>query len=156
MSEATGGQAAGLTALERKWAKSVGSVAAPLLAGFSFTAVVVVSEDPEKFRWADATILSLTLAVVTLIGAVQTSKYVHKEQRRAAFWYGLSRLLYHPGIISLLLGVGFVLAPLHVAGESDVARWVACGLAFTAAAGETIAFGVRGFIDALRKMATPR
>lgn len=147
-----GGPADGLTGMDLGWAESVGNVAAPLLAGFGFTAVVVVSEDPGKFRWADATILSLTLSVVTLIAAVQCSKYVRKEHSKAVRWYGGTRILYHSGIVALLLGLGFVLAPLHAGGAPDAPRWAACGIAFAAASGEAIAFGKGAFLDAMRKV----
>jgi hypothetical protein len=146
------GRTDGLTEMNLKWAESVGNVAAPLLAGFGFTAVVVVGEDPGKFRWADATILSLTLSVVTLIAAVQCSKYARNEHRHAERWYGGTRILYHTGIVALLLGLGFVLAPLHAVGVPDAPRWAACGIAFGAASGEAISFGKSGLMDALKKL----
>jgi hypothetical protein len=70
-----------LSKVSPEWAKSVGNVAAPLLAGFSLTSVIVVSEDAGKFRWGDAAIVSLAIAAVALIVAVQCSKYVHWEYR---------------------------------------------------------------------------
>jgi hypothetical protein len=50
---------------------SLGSVASPLLAGFSLTSVIVVSVDSDKFRWPGAVLLALTVAAVTFIGSVQ-------------------------------------------------------------------------------------
>jgi hypothetical protein len=97
-----------------------------------------LGEDPGKFRWADATILSLTLSVVTLIAAVQFSKYVGNDDKRAGRYYGATRILYHTGIVALLLGLGFVLAPLHASGVPDAPRWAACGIAFAAAIAEGI------------------
>jgi hypothetical protein len=146
------GQASGLEAKDVKWAKSVGNVAAPLLAGFSLTSVIVVSEDAGKFRWADAAIVSLAIAAVALIVAVQCSKYVHREYRNAVRWYGATRISYHSGIVSLLLGLGFVLAPVHAAGSPDAPRWVACFLAFAASAGEAIFSGTNFLRQDVRKI----
>jgi hypothetical protein len=53
------------------WVGSVSSPALPLLAGFSTTSVVVVSDDTANFRWPGATILVLVIAAVVLIAAVQ-------------------------------------------------------------------------------------
>ena len=146
------GHAQDLNAWELKWAKSVGNIAAPLLAGFSLTSVIVISEDPTKFRWSDAAILSLAIAAVTLIFALQTSKYVRKEYPRAVRYYGRTRIYYHTGIVAFLLGLGFVLAPLHVAGSPDAPRWLACALAFAASVYEAVAFGKRFLVDAIRKI----
>jgi hypothetical protein len=99
--------------------------------------VIVVSEDAVKFRWADAAIVSLAIVAIALIVAVQCSKYVHLEYRNAVRWHGWTRISYHSGIVALLLGLGFVLAPLDATGSPpDGPRWVACILAFTAAVGE--------------------
>ena len=138
------GQGSGLDASMVQWAESVGTVASPLLAGFSLTSVIVVAEDPQKFYWAGATIVSLTVAAITLIGAVQSSKYVHREDAHAEAWYHATRVLYHNGILALLLGLGFALVP----GSSDWARRVAAGLALAAALGETIFFSREATSDA--------
>ena len=50
---------------------SVGAVAAPLLAGFSLTSVILVSDDAGNFRWPGAVVLALAIAAVALIGTVQ-------------------------------------------------------------------------------------
>jgi hypothetical protein len=50
---------------------SVGSVASPLLAGFSLASVIVVSDDSGNFRWPGAVILALAIAAAALIAAVQ-------------------------------------------------------------------------------------
>jgi uncharacterized membrane protein HdeD (DUF308 family) len=127
-----------------KWAESVGTVASPLLAGFSLASVVVVAGDPQKFYWAGAAIVGLTVAAITLIAAVQTSKYVHRKQPDAEGWYHGTRALYHSGILALLLGLGFALVP----GSSDWSRRVACGLALAAALGEAIYFRREAISDA--------
>jgi uncharacterized membrane protein HdeD (DUF308 family) len=137
-------QGSGLNAPMVKWAESVGTVASPLLAGFSLASVVVVAGDPQKFYWAGAAIISLTVAAITLIAAVQTSKYVHREEPNAEGWYHGTRMLYHNGILALLLGLGFALVP----GSPDWPRRVACGLALAAAAGEAIFFSPEASSDA--------
>jgi len=134
----------GLDASMVKWAESVGTVASPLLAGFSLASVVVVAGDPQKFYWAGAAIVGLTVAAITLIAAVQTSKYVHRKQPDAEGWYHGTRALYHSGILALLLGLGFALVP----GSSDWSRRVACGLALAAALGEAIYFRREAISDA--------
>lgn len=149
-------RASGLEARDIKWAESVGNVAAPLLAGFSLTSVIVVSEDAGKFRWGDAAIVSLAIAAVALIVAVQCSKYVHWEYRNILRWHGWTRISYHSGIVALLLGLGFVLAPLHAAGSPDAPRWVACILAFTASAGEAIFSGKQFLRQDVRKVISRR
>jgi hypothetical protein len=145
LSESVAGQAKVIKTKDVKWAKSVGNVAAPLLAGFSLTSVIVVSEDADKFLWADAAIVSLAIAAIALIVAVQCSKYVHGTYRNAVRWCGATRILYHLGIVSLLLGLGFVLAPLHAKGTPDAPRWAAAILAFTAAACEAL-FSSKNFL----------
>jgi len=55
---------------------SVGTTAAPLLAGFSVTLaglILQVDKPYETFKWPDATLALLTLAAVLLIAAVQCS-----------------------------------------------------------------------------------
>jgi hypothetical protein len=55
------------------WVDSVSSATLPLLAGFSTTSVVVVTDDAQNFRWSGWTILTLAIAAVVLIAAVQFS-----------------------------------------------------------------------------------
>jgi hypothetical protein len=62
---------------------SLGSVAAPLLAGFSLASVIIVSDDSVNFRWPGATALALATAAVALIGSVQCTYYA-----RQYFWSG--------------------------------------------------------------------
>jgi hypothetical protein len=58
--------------------QSVGSVAAPLLAGFSFTLVGLVLASPERFRWPGTSLLLLTLAGLSLVTAVQCAAWARK------------------------------------------------------------------------------
>lgn len=50
---------------------SVGSVAAPLLAGFCLATVIIVSDDAANFRWPGAVLLALAIAAVAFVGSVQ-------------------------------------------------------------------------------------
>lgn len=50
---------------------SVGSIAAPLLAGFSLASVLLVADDAANFRWPGGAVLALSVAAVLLIGSVQ-------------------------------------------------------------------------------------
>jgi hypothetical protein len=47
------------------------NVAAPLLAGFSITAIAAVAASSDKFRWPGAALLTLTLAAVLLVASLQ-------------------------------------------------------------------------------------
>jgi hypothetical protein len=105
---------ASVTGSDRDWVKSVGDVAAPLFAGFSFTAVIVVSVSVDKFRWPGWAILVLTIAVIVLIMAVQCSKYARDKDRSR--WITATRLFYQAGSVALLLGLGLALAPPHGVG----------------------------------------
>jgi len=142
-------QGSGLDASMVTWADSVGTVASPLLAGFSLASVIAVVEEPTKFYWEGATIIGLTVAAITLIAAVQTSKYVHPEDLHAEGWYHGTRALYHTGILALLLSLGFALVP----GSPDWPRGVACGLALAAALGEAIFFSGEAISDARAALA---
>jgi hypothetical protein len=146
------GQVQSLTELESKWAESVGNVAAPLLAGFSLTSVIMISEDAGKFRWPDAAIVSLTAAAVTLVVTLEFSKYVFKEHPHAVRRYRQARASYHIGIVALLLGLGFVLAPPHAVGSPEAPRWVACSMAFAASAGFAISYS-KGILRRMPKLA---
>src|SRR5262245_6258466 len=73
---------------DEEWIKSVGEVAAPLLAGFSFTTVIAVSIDAGRFLLPGEAILAFTLAAVTLVGAVQCAKYARRDR-----WPGADRHL---------------------------------------------------------------
>jgi hypothetical protein len=53
------------------WLDSVSSATLPVLAAFSTTSVIVVTDDLSNFRWQGATVFAFTAAAVTLIAAVQ-------------------------------------------------------------------------------------
>ena len=70
---------------------SVGTVASPLLAGFSLASVIVVSDDAANFRWPGGAIFALTIAAVALIGAVQCA-----FNARQYLWSGADVLAWWP------------------------------------------------------------
>jgi hypothetical protein len=58
--------------------QSAGTVAAPLLAGFSFTLVGLVLTSPGTLRWPDASLVLLTAAGLFLITAVQGASWARR------------------------------------------------------------------------------
>jgi hypothetical protein len=60
--------------------ESVGSVASPLLAGFSFALVGLVIPAPEHFRWPNATLAVLFLAGALFIFSVQCSFWARQYE----------------------------------------------------------------------------
>jgi hypothetical protein len=129
--------------------KSVGEIAAPLLAGFSFTGVIAISSASDHFRWPGPTVLALTLASVLLIVAVQSAKYAYpKCQCQPAqgrhwspeTWRLLMRSSYHAGIVALLLGLAFALAPKQATAGQDGLWSAARYLAFAACGAEFLFF----------------
>jgi hypothetical protein len=122
-----------------KWIDSLGTATLPLLAGFSITSVVVVSDDAGNFRWPGLTILVLTFAALVLLGAVQSAYharlYISKndpDHHKARFWVWWTRTLYDGGLLALLAGLSLVVAPLHYVGREAGFRWAATGLALCA------------------------
>ena len=58
--------------------QSVGSVAAPLLAGFSFTLVGLVLASPDRIRWPGASLVLLTAAGLSHVTAVQCAAWARE------------------------------------------------------------------------------
>jgi len=58
--------------------QTAGTIAAPLLAGFSFTLVALVLTSPSRVRWPDATLVPLTMAGLLLITAVQCAFWARR------------------------------------------------------------------------------
>jgi hypothetical protein len=52
---------------------SLGTVACPLLAGFSFASVIVIADDSLSFRWPGVGILALSIAAISFFGALEAS-----------------------------------------------------------------------------------
>lgn len=121
-------------------AKSIGEVASPLLAGFSFTNVIVIitSSGISHFLLPGEAIIFWTIASISFIVAIQYAKYVAdgeaKLRRQLDFYY-------HVGVFTFLIGFGMALAPPNGA-EVYVFRWFASGLAFTAFVVESCKYGI--------------
>lgn len=69
---------------------SLSGTAAPLLAGFSVTMATLVLQAPEKFRFAGATLLLLTSAIILLLTCVQCgfwARHYFASPDEAAPWF---------------------------------------------------------------------
>lgn len=127
----------------KRWIDSVGTVALPLLAGFSITAVVVVSDDAANFLLPGVTILVLAFAALALIVAVQCAYHAHvylseqdPDHEKGLDWARWSRRFYDAGLLALLVGLALVVAPHRATGMQAGLRWTASGLACLACFGE--------------------
>ena len=134
----------GTAATNRKLrAKSIGEVASPLLAGFSFTNVILIamSSDTDNFLLPGIAMISWTVATVAFIATVQFAKYVKEagEGATVTAYEWLTDISYHLGIVAFLGGFGLALAPQHSTG-SYVLRWAAAIVAFTAGATELVLY----------------
>jgi hypothetical protein len=131
---------------------SAGSVAAPLLAGFSFALVGLIVPEGKGIRWPSFTLALLVAAGFLFVAAVQCGFWArlwavtpseinewtptdpeerrHAEQRLHAagfrLWSYRLTWAYRWGILALLAGVTLVLVP---PGSPSAARWVAIGVA---------------------------
>jgi hypothetical protein len=122
---------------------SMSNVAAPLLAGFSITAIAAVAADSDKFRWPGAALVALTLATILLVASLQfgfhARGYLYSGEDLHAWWTAeelerrsdelqqtqhdhfdlwkqwsaKARLAYNAGIIVLAVGIALLLAPPH-------------------------------------------
>jgi hypothetical protein len=128
----------GAAADEKARARSIGEVASPLLAGFSFTNVIVIamSSDTENFLLPGVAMISWTVASIAFIASVGFAKYVAEprlDSSKVEKYEWRTDFCYHFGIVTFLLGFGLALAPQHSSG-SYVFRWVASIVAFLACA----------------------
>jgi hypothetical protein len=116
------------TALVAAWVDALGNATLPVLAGFSTTTVIVVSDDVDHFRWPGATILVLAVATVLLIAAVQCAYHARMylaggpagsesftpwesgRRKLGLTWSNRTRRAYHWGIIALLAGMALAVA----------------------------------------------
>jgi hypothetical protein len=145
--------------------ESAGTIAAPLLAGFSVTLIAQLVSSGDKIRWADLAFFLLTGAVVMLLAAVQCSfwarQYVATPSDLEAWWPDLNhpvrwkqvrseqwahervyqlwalrfRLTYRGGILFLLAAVPVLLVP---EGSIGIFRGMAIALAVIGFFGEVI------------------
>jgi hypothetical protein len=129
----------------KRWINSVGTVTLPLLAGFSITSVVVVSDDVANFRWPGATILALAVAALTLVVAVQCAYHAHvylskedPDHNKGLTWAKRTRWLYDFGLFTVLGGLALIVVPPRAEGVEADLRWVAFGLACAACLGEFV------------------
>jgi hypothetical protein len=142
---------------------SMGSVSAPLLAGFSVTLAVFVIQSGHAFRWATASLLLFVSAALALIAALQFTfrarqfavsppeleawwadagsparrEMLRREQRyyrrQHGRWATRARRAYSIGILSFLLGVPALLVP---SGGIHPGRLAVISLALLGCAGE--------------------
>jgi hypothetical protein len=145
---------------------AVGNIAAPLLAGFSLTSVVAIAANMASFRWPGAAILSLTMASLLLVNAVQCNFYARRNLWSAddvrAWWPDLEqhkdweerlRQEQHSAFrrwrtwadwTTRLYNAGIVMLMIGLAcilpplrnGGIGVFRWIATAFAFATALGE--------------------
>ena len=142
----------------RRWVTAIGDTTIPVLAGFSVTSVIVVSDDAANFRWPGPAILALGFASAVLIASVQCAYHARLylpsqagtpqadagEAKLGKRWARSMRITYYCGIVALLAGLGLSLAPLHGTGMENGLRWCASAIAFGGCAVE-VAFIFRSF-----------
>jgi hypothetical protein len=132
-------------------AKSIGEVASPLLAGFSFTNVIVIamSSDTGHFLLPGEAIISWTIASIAFILAVQFAKHAADGEVRFKKW---TELPYHVGVVTFLLGFGLALLT-HPSDETYVFRLVASSVAFAACLVEAVVYVRRALRDRQKRPA---
>lgn len=130
-----------------------GSVATPLLAGFGLTMATLVLTSPGTFRWSNAVLLLLTVAVVSLIMSMQSAQssraYLVRPDEIAAWWphmttlqrkdriveaishdrkrhrwSSIQRWTYRAGVLALLGGFALALVPPEPGKGDDPISWV--------------------------------
>jgi len=152
--------------------EAMGTVAAPLLAGFAFTSIGLVLQVQESLRWPDQALVLLVVASLLFITSLQASfnarrHWVPPDQwaawlglaptaaRRSALqqhwvayvgqyrrWIEVARLAYNLAIVALLVALAVMLVPR---GSIDAWRAVGIGLAALGALGEVAwAFAATG------------
>lgn len=143
---------------------SMGSVAAPLLAGFAVTVATLILTNPDVPRWPNPTLALLLVAAFLLGASVQFTfrarlfavtpadievwwpepdewqvRRMRQEQRyhraRYRVWSHRGRVAYNAGIVSFLVGITCTLIP-H--GQVSDGRLAVIALAALAAAAEAV------------------
>jgi hypothetical protein len=128
--------------------ESAGSVAAPLLAGFSFALVGLIIPSPEHFRWPSGALILLLGGGIFFIAAVQCSFWArqfvvtpqefeewrpeypperkhalqHLHRRGFTLWAARFNFCYRAGILLLLAGVVVAVIP-----PGTIGCWVSFG-----------------------------
>jgi hypothetical protein len=118
-----------------------GSIATPLMAGFALTTALLVLTAADTFtRWPNATLLLLTISVVSLVMSVQAAQWarsfrvhpsdvqnwwpdmtdgqramcveeVHRHHEARVMWSAVQRWTYRTGLVALLAGLTVALVP---------------------------------------------
>lgn len=144
---------------------NMGTIAAPLLGGFSLAATVqTITITPSQSRWPDAATVLFLLAAVLFIATVQAMFWareyqvtpdeitawwpdandrldmlrVEQAQHAAGFkmWSGRARRAYNAALICLLAGLTTLAVPAETHGRALVLRWAAVAFGVIAIAGE--------------------
>jgi MFS family permease len=142
---------------------SMGSVAAPLLAGFALTVATLVITNDRFFRWPSLVLGLLIVAAATLVATVELTfrsrqyaitpadievwwpnptrrklDYLRREQRyhrdRYLKWTDRARIAYNIGVLTLALGFAVALVPPNHVNNGRRAVIVVAMLAFLAEA----------------------
>ncbi|GEM_PF-5660741 len=146
--------------------ESVGSVAAPMLAGFALTLLTLVVVSGKELRWPNLVLLGFALAAVLLINAVQFSFWARQyavkpseaiewhpdfetqegreavrrdlwsDYARFGVWAKRARFAYNLGTVVLLASVSGALVPDGPLGQVPVARWLAVAVPLLGVLGE--------------------
>jgi hypothetical protein len=120
--------------------QAVGGVAAPLLAGFSLSAITLLIGTQPGVRWPGLSLFLFAFATVAFVTAVQTAFHARMhaaspaqmlewwpgadaeriaalrveqalDSRRHTWWAGLCRYTYNAGIVAVLLALATVVVP---------------------------------------------
>lgn len=132
--------------------ESMGTAAAPLLAGFSITFTTLILTSPDRFRWVSATLFLSVIATIALIAALQFAfrtrewsvtpsdieqwwpdakdptrhaELVYEQHRHHAnyrTWSNRARYTYDAGILAFLSALTIALVP---PGDISSGRYVA-------------------------------
>ncbi len=146
---------------------SMGTVAAPLLGGFSLAAMVqTITLRPSDARWPDAAMVLFLLAAVLFIGTVQALFWARRYQvtpaeimgwwpdaddridqlrdeqaqhaRAFGRWSTLGRFTYDFALLCLLAALTILAVPPGSHGHAPVLRWVGVAVGAAAFAAEVI------------------
>jgi hypothetical protein len=136
--------------------QSIGTVAAPLLAGFSFTLLTLVVQNPDDFAEPGLTLLLFVAAGLAMIFTVQFGAWARLHEARPSDyrewwpdadkdaglvqehrdtlrthtqWASLTRLSYNLGVLLLLAAVVFLLLPPGESVDLTTARGWAVAVA---------------------------
>jgi multisubunit Na+/H+ antiporter MnhF subunit len=111
-------------------------IAAPLLAGISFTLVVLTLQmRTRELRFKDAALFLFILGGLSFITTVQAAMWEHRYRRSSterAKWERLARDAYHVGILGLLAAMAILLIPRGPVPATRLATIALVGVGFAA------------------------